>query len=642
MFADRLQLSLTLVIGGDTFAISAGSIKHLDLALTPYGFEAEVGFYVNAEGAADALFPRFCSRDLLKATLEIKNGRVLFLEETRAPLALVGYAGEKRVREVVGRGIADQPVVGRHYVIRFVDPAQAFWRQHRPLELYVDTSMKDVIDLHKPAGMDLTYDWAALDDALDVLCVGLGGERGASFYDFVVWYIHDHHGVLELDPGTAGYRIGKTKARGGQAVDLDPGTVEEIRVLAPDPVRFTTTVLNPCTEAALPQKALTNPQAASGVRFGAVAYTLLSKRFEQRVQIETERLAPAEHGIEITYRACPELFLAPGRILSLGSAFSDKLYPFGKKYRVVSVSLRGRQRQEDDGEDDLRAATAAYDLDFSMRLELASDPTPRLPPFERPSYPIAVEGRVLSASGQEDDRTFHALEGERDSLFRYRIQIPLWNKTVVAPYVPNGEPGHFFFPAYKKQRVLVALDFDSARIAGFLEWAGKLSKDTQGDQIVLGFNDRSETIISHVYEESKPVLKVARRLENDTETMTISEGTIFMIVKEEEGTAQPAPSYDVTPNVEAAKAQTSAAVRGSIAEVTGSYESSVGGVTASIDGARGEVDTAVSASAATLNGKIEGAEGELSALSADAQKSVDALGAEAAKAKAELQGALGD
>ncbi|MFT3765647.1 MAG: hypothetical protein QM820_09045 [Minicystis sp.] len=251
-----------------------------------------------------------------------------------------------------------------------------------------------------------------------------------------------------------------------------------------------------------------------------------------------------------------------------------------------------------------------------------------------------VEGRVLSASGQEADRTFHALEGERDSLYRYRVQIPLWNKTVVAPFVPGGLTGHFFFPAFKNQRVLVALDFDAARISSYLEWAGKLPKDTQGDQLVLGWNDTNETIVSHVYEENKPVLRVARRLEGDTETLTVSEGTILMVVKEEEVEKKAAPTYDVTPNVEAAKARTGAEVRGAVAGVTGQFESAMGDVTGSIDGARGEVDAALSASETALTGKIADAEGQLSALSAGAQQAADGLGSAVGGAKAEIDAAL--
>jgi len=640
MFGDRLKLTFTLVIGSDTFSLPAGSIKHLDVALTTSGFDAEVGFFVSSETEPDAIFPRLSTSDVTQATLSLANGRITFADDAAHPLVVTGYVTDRRVREVVSRSVSGEPVVGRHYVVRFVDPARAFWRQHRPLELYVDTSMHDVIELHKAQGMSISYDWAQLDEALDVLCVGLGGEQDASFYDFVVWYLHENHGVLELDPGTGSYRIGKTKARGGESRPIEEDTVAEIRVLAPEPVRYATTVLNPCTEAAVPQKSLTNDLAAPGVSVGAFAYTLLAARFDQRVQIETERLVPGEHRVEVTYKACPELLSPPGQLMTLGDKLSNRLYPFGKKYRAVEIRVTAREKDDGDGETNLAAPTAAYDLELRALLELASDPTPRLPPFRRPRYPVMVEGRVLSASGQPHDRTFYALEGASDSLYRYRINIPLWNKIIVAPFVPGGLTGHFFFPAFKNQRVLCALDFDGARISSYLEWAGKLSKDTQGDQLVLGWNDQSETIVSHVYEEEKPVLRVARRLAGDTETMTVSEGTILMVVKEEQVAPAVTPTYDVTPNVDVAKARATSEVRGATADVSGKFESSMGAVTGSIDGARGDVDAGLSTSEATLTGKIGDAEGQLSALSAGAQQATDALGAAVGGAKAEIQAAL--
>ncbi len=531
MFGDRLKLTLTLVIGGETFSITSREIEHINVAIAGYGFHAEVGFVVLSATEADEVFPQLSTTTIVKATLSIANGRAEYAQDAAAPLSLMGYVTDRRVREVVGRQAAGEPVVARHYVIRFLDPAQAFWRQHQPIVLYVNTSMQQVIDLHKALGMTITYDWTQLSTALDVLCVGLGGDQDASFYDWVVWYLHENHGVLELDPGTGAYRIGKLKSTGGQSLAIGEETSAEIRVLGPETVRHTTIVNNPSTEAAVPQKTLTNEQAVTGVSVGAFAYTVIAASFDARVQIETDRLAPREHGLEVIYRACPEQLFAPGQIMSLGGNLSSKLYASGKKYRTVEVYLKAQLVTDDEAGPDL--TTAAYDMELRTLLELESDPTPRLPPFCPPRYPVLVEGRVLSASGQDADRTFNAVAGENDSLFRYRVNVPLWGLIIVAPFLPMGLTGHFFFPAFKNQRVLCALNFDSARISSFLEWAGKLSKDTQGDQLVLGWNDESETIISHQYQENKPVLCVARRLKSDTETMTISEGAILMVVKEE-------------------------------------------------------------------------------------------------------------
>jgi hypothetical protein len=641
MFGDRLKLTLTLLIGSDTLPLVSGSIKRLSLALTTTGFDAEVAFFVSSLEVPDPIFPDFSTQTVIKATLTVANGRVLFESDAAEPLTVIGYVTEKWVREVTGKGIADGPVVGRHYVMRFTDPAQAFWRQHQPVELYVGTSMQDAIDLNKAEGMTLSYDWGKLSEAQDVLCVGLGGEQSATFYDFVIWYVDRYHGVLELDASTSTYRLGKTKAiAAGEPAEIDEETVAEITIRAPEPVRYATSLLNPFTDAAVPQKAVPNTEAVTGVTLGAVEYTWIQAEFDERVQTETDKLVPSEHLADVTYKAVPDILQAPGAPVTLGADFSSQLYPFGQNYRVIGFTFSATKHEDAGAEDDLEEATAAYDIDMGHRLELGRDPTPRLPPFQRPTYPVYAEGRVLSASGAAADRTWFPMEDESTSLFEYRINVPLWNAIVVAPFIPYFFSGHFFFPAYKNQRVLVALEFDSARIDAYLEWAIPLSKDTQGDQLILGFNDTSHTYISHVYTDDKPVLTVARVLDGDTQTVTISEGDILMVVQQLQVATPPPPVYDVTPNVDVAKAQTSSQVNGSIADVTGNYESSTGAVMGSITGAQADVGAKVSAAQATLNAQIGAAEGQLSTLAANAAAAATALGAKVAGAQAEIQAAV--
>ncbi len=642
MFGDRLKLTLTLLIGSDSFALPSGSLNRIDVALTIHGFEAEVEWFVDCEEVPDPIFPDFSTSELIKATLTIANGRVLFSADASDPLTLMGYVTEKRVREVAGKGVANGPVVGRHYFARFLDPAQAFWRQHRPLSLYVQTSMQDVVDLHKAMGMTMTYDWGQLAVPLDVLCVGLGGEQDATFYDFVVWYTDRNRGVFELTPGTGGYRLGKTKALAtGDPDPIDDETVDHIRILAPEPVRYATSVRNPFTEAAVPQKDLTNTQAVTGVRYDPLVYTWIQAVFDARVQTETDDLVPSEHQVEVTYKAVPDILDPPGTIVTLGDDFSTQLYPAGKNYRLIGVTLSALQDTSDGGaEEDLEQTTAAYNIDLVQRLELEADPTPRLPPFRRPTYPVYAEGRVLSASGAAEDRTWFPMQDEATSLYEYRINVPLWNKIVVTPFIPDKFPGHFFFPAYKNQRVLLAFTFDTARVDSYLEWAIPLSKDTQGDQLILGFNETSHTYITQVYTDDKPVVTIARVDAGDTQTVTIDEGGLTMIVKQNQTAPVPPPTYDVTPNVDVAKAQTSSQVASSIGDVTGKYESSTGAVMSSITGAQGEVGAKLASTQAALNAKISDAEGQLAALSASASAAADALGAKVGAAQADIQSAL--
>jgi hypothetical protein len=542
MFDDRLKVSLTLDISGTTLSFSAGSVKHLELKMTTYGFDAEVHFFVSSEVAPDATFPAFTTTGLIKVTLSVANGRVLFSDDVSKALVVCGYGTYRRLREVTTADVDQSPIVGRHYVLGFSDAARVFWGQHRPLALYADTSMHQVIDLHTPAGMTVTYDFPDMETSEEDLCIGLGGEQNASFYDFVFWYVHEHHGVVELDPAKSAYRMGKTKAPRSDVASLVAATVDSVRLLLPEPLRYTTTVLNPFTEAGILQKQLTNSLATTGSRLGAFAYTPIATVFDARVQIETDRLAPPDHHLEVIFSACPDVFNGPLTILRFGKGFSTNIYPSGKTYRILETTLSCDIIDVGDGEARLTETTAPYHIAHSVRLEVSTDTTPQMYPFRRPTYPVFAEGRVLSASGQPEDRTFFATQDATTSLLWYRIHIPLWDAIIVAPFVPNDLPGHFFFPAYQRERVLVAFDFSSARIATYLEWAGRLPRDTQGDQIVLGLNDQNGTVLSHTYVNGQPVFKIARNLNGDSQTWTVDEGGISMVVKQGSGQGTPSPS----------------------------------------------------------------------------------------------------
>src|SRR5262249_2097457 len=130
-----------------------------------------------------------------QATLTLANGSLVIAGEEVTSVSFMGYVTERRLSESTSEDVTGQPMVDRLYTIRFFDPAQAFWRQHRPLDLQVQSSVKDVLDLHKAQGIELTYDWPRIEEVKDIVCVGLGGESEASFYDFVVGYIAYNGGV---------------------------------------------------------------------------------------------------------------------------------------------------------------------------------------------------------------------------------------------------------------------------------------------------------------------------------------------------------------------------------------------------------------------------------------------------------------
>jgi hypothetical protein len=58
--------------------------------------------------------------------------------------------------------------------------------------------------------------------------------------------------------------------------------------------------------------------------------------------------------------------------------------------------------------------------------------------------------------------------------------------------------------------------------------------DSQGNHLLLGKTDKSQTSIQHVYVDDKPVLDVKRTSDKDTEMIKMVEGSLILETKEEE------------------------------------------------------------------------------------------------------------
>jgi len=393
--------------------------------------------------------------------------------------------------------------------------------------------MKEVVQAHLFGGIGVDFECSELDKKHDVLCVSTSPVAKASFYDFLVWFIARTDGVLEFDPSSGRYRIGSEK-KAKKAQSLDATCVKTIGVDLYEPHRHVTHVLNPYTEAATPNRKLENQHAIRGVRRDVFAYTPLSARFDERVNLEAARLRPGADRIRIVFHRFPEPAPTTSHLFQLEEGFSTNIYAHGKEYRIVRLNVRGSIADLPDDERDVEAPIAAFDVDMQIDAELKSDPRPSYPPYVTPPYPVFVEGKVLSSSGEEEERTWTVIENEADSMHYHEVHVPLWDKKIIVPFSPNLSSGQFFFPAYKGQRVLLALDFNAASIERCLDWAqnARLPNETQGNQLVLGYGAENGTIVRHWYRDGRPVLHIERKLDDDIETIDVTEGTIRFEVRE--------------------------------------------------------------------------------------------------------------
>jgi hypothetical protein len=535
-FVDRLRTELSLRVKDKEFTFAAGNIKRLSVEVLSHGFTATVEWWVVCQQKTeeDTLFEPFQEPDLMEATLTLDRAYDTDGGEAE-PLRLQGLVRERWVHERAFEDVQGQPVLQRRYRVLLEDRAAVLWRQHFPTGVWVEQSLQEVIEAHKPQGVTLSFAWEAAKTKQPLQALGLGAEGNeASFLDFLHWVQEQENAGLFYEPATGKYALCDAKPEGGKAVDLPREDVAEVEVHLPERTRRQAVVLNSYVDASTRRKEVDNADKVQGVRYEALLTSTLEDDVTQRATLEGKRQRVSEPELRVRFQRYPTVTLTLQGLYALGADWSAKLSTQGKHYRLYRLRVEARAESEDaadnDGDD-----TNTYQLEVDAALELQADVTFKRPAFVRPQWPFLAEGRVVSEVGEEEERTWQANQDEKTSLESYRIQLPLWDKQLLVPYDPNLQPGHFFFPVDKGARVLVSLEFRRALLARFLEWrpGAKLAKETQGNHLLMGKKAESETSIQHVYQEAKPLLRIKRVSDKDTQLIEVSEGRLFLEAREE-------------------------------------------------------------------------------------------------------------
>jgi hypothetical protein len=641
-FTDRLSLELTLTLGTDSFTIPGGQVKELSAHLASYGFSASVSFWSRLEKKDEPLYEAFLKPDLARVRLAI-SGVFDVPDQAPPPLVLQGLVTTRRLTSEAHGSVEGEQRLFRRYTLEFADAAQVLWRQHRPTELYTGKTLADVLEAHTVDPIQLSLEWDLLKSQHPMLCLALGEDAPAtSFYDFVLWYVSSRGGVWTYDNQEDRYLLSGSKPRSSKPKPLGATEVQQVELSLPPVPRHGTRVLN--SFAVTPKTTdLERPAyAAPGVWREVLLRTPLTSEAEQREALEKQLLRNPEQRLWLAFNRFPSVPVHPGAGLKLaGDLWPPKLVGAGKPQRVRELFLSALASRPGP-EFDTQMPSAGYQLSLSALLEAESDKVPLLPHFQPPRYPIYVEGKVHSPGGEETDKSYFLAEDKENSLLFWRVNVPLWNKTVSVPAEPNHFPGHFYFPPYKNSRVLLALYLDRAELHRFLDWGEnvRLPQDGQGDQVLLGKNKKSQTAFTHDYQEDKPVWRLHRTSANDEQLIRFSEGNIYIEVKEDKAALTTTPTFDVTPQVEGAKAELASSVGGAIGETTAVYQGAMGAASAEIEGASAESMAALEAANAAVSAEVSAARAELSASLGKLSESGAALNAAVAEAKAALKGLL--
>ncbi|NOK18753.1 hypothetical protein [Corallococcus carmarthensis] len=542
-FTEQLKVSLQLKAGDKAFTLPAGSIKRLSVKAWSYGFEAQVEWWVlcKESGDEDTLFTPFTDTKPLTATLTIERRYGAQAEGREGaealPLKLIGRVEDRQVRELSQANVQNAPVMQRRYRIRLVDPAAMLWRRHFPSGVWVHQTLQAVIQANTPGGLDVAYKWEAaqVKQSLHALGLGADDDAGASFLDFLHWVQARMNAGVFLDYAKGKYTLADAKPEAGEALVFARDEVEEVDLSFPEPRRDALWVLNSYVDAGTARKKVENADAIPGVLTECLVTSPLEGTLTDREAVETKRQQLEGPEVRLTFALYPRVALVLNGLYTLGSGFSEQAATHGKQYRLHTLELEANA-VEDDAAHDPDSTANDYQLSLSATLEEAADPTFRRPHFRTPRWPFFAEGRVVSEEGAEADRTYQIRQDEETSVESYRVKLHLWNKEVRIPYEPHQQPGHFYFPADKGTRVLVSLGYQHARMDRFLEWrpGARLPKESQGNHLLLGKTDKSETSIQHLYQDSKPMLRIRRTLEKDTQLIEVGEGRMFLRVQEGE------------------------------------------------------------------------------------------------------------
>ncbi len=545
IFQERLSVSLTLTIDGKAHEIIAGSIKRFRLDLWSWGLEGEVEFLLTDNQARggkekDTLLAAFLEPDLVEVSLEVKA--ILSASSGRpSPTALKvqGLVIDKTLVEEAVSTSDSSVVLHRRYGIRFQDAARVLWQQHHPCALYTSKTVKDVLEAHKGDKIALSYDWdAGLGTSHPILFLGLEPQKGVSFYDWVLWYVQGRVGVFTYDYATQGYKLAGAKDGSGKPLALHEDNLSGLEVLLPEVIRHDVTVLNAIAEGPQNQP-VTQKQAVSGIRQDVLLCTPIADEVQARVDLETARLKVRSPEVELIWRSFPEQAFAPGALVTLPAhaAWEAAGVAADQALRVRSMHLSGEVTGEQGEEEVYGDDYALFDFQMSTQLERKDEAHVDLPAWRPPCYPSYVEGFIVSEQGAEKDETWQAYTDSDTSLDGYKVKIPLFEEQIVpVPFNPNLLPGHFYFPAYKGERVLVAFEFQRAWLKRFLDWrtGARMPQDGQGVQLLVGKTPENGTALKHFYTDDKPVFLMQRTHDKDTQKLQLDEGTLFIEVKEEQ------------------------------------------------------------------------------------------------------------
>lgn len=542
-FADRVVVQLTLSSESESAEIAGGQVEQLELQLAAYGFRGEVSFFIDEDQAQggrrrDPLEAWFAEPSLIELELELGPGRPgPYASDEPETLKIAGIVQERRLREQPIGGVKDNAVMRRHYGVTFADPARVLWTQHFPYALYTQASIQDLLEDQKGDRVDIDHQWSPGSEQRPFLFLGLDGVGAqVSFYDFAFWLFEGNGARFTYDYANGGYILAADKPALQQPPSLLPDEVARLEHRFPEIPRCGTRTRNSYSASPATEEQV-HDGSESGVFRDVLLRTPVRDEASGVLEREAKRVQASAGLLRATLASFPDRPFAPGA----GVRFdSDHHWGVGGRvedteWRVREVELRATAQGSDDDAGD-QLPSNDFRCEMSLVLEHEDEETDAMPGFAAPESPHLIEGVIVSEAGPEPEETYQTFEDQDTSQLRYRVKVPLFDDQVIhVPFDPCFSSGHYYTPAYRDERVLLAFGFERVEIHRFLDWRDGIREERdQLNRIQMGKAPDNRTSISHYYDGENPVLAVGRRHDRDTATIELSEGALRIEVREQD------------------------------------------------------------------------------------------------------------
>jgi hypothetical protein len=506
-----LAVQLSLEADGQQVQLVSGNIEKISLDLRSYGFSANI----QCSGINnDNLNNLYNSTKVIKATLTVIPTDPS--QSSGSPLLeLKGIVVDKHFRRVDHIN-DDKNQAVRLYEFTILDNARATWGEHYPLGIYVDASMKDVIEAHKNSEITINYNFSILEQTLPIIAFSLAYNNSrpeneqVSFYSFLTWYLHQEGGILAYDYEKNSYSIlAQKEPPSGDPYQILDWWIAPPTSKSPRTSRYNSRVIQHTSDTFDPEDQ-PNQNAFTSVRRDSITPNNYQAFPEQAQEKVAPCLVPQFDQLEVEALQFQKDFhldkLIPGSYVSFAThsveSWSQDACYNGKVFRSRLLFFEADKL---DVSEIMEKPVQNYRLYVKAILEPKEEIYIERPYYYPPLYPFSIQGKIFSDIGDTEQTTYKISEGEQAPQGQYLVAVPLAGeeKKLVVPFTPDLMSGQYYFPFCKGEKVLLSVYFHTAKIQRIIDWQplARLPSGVQGNQIVLSSNGQDKyAFIKHEFE----------------------------------------------------------------------------------------------------------------------------------------------